>query len=68
MSQTERNTKINFVNNQIQISAYIYDNLRLGDDCTQNCPVMCSSIGTSKISNFPLVPNGKLIILRCPKI
>ena len=30
--------------------------------------VMCLSIGTPKIINFPFVPNGKLIILRCPKI
>ena len=30
--------------------------------------VMCLSIGTPKIINFPFVPNGKLIIFRCPKI
>ena len=30
--------------------------------------VMCLSIGTTKIINFPFVPNGKLIILRCQKI
>ena len=31
--------------------------------------VMCLSIGTrKKIINFPFVPNGKFIILRCPKI
>ena len=30
--------------------------------------LMCLSIGTPKIINFPFVPNGKLIILRCPKI
>ena len=29
---------------------------------------MCLSIGTPKIINFPFVPNGKLIIFRCPKI
>ena len=29
---------------------------------------MCLSIGTLKIINFPFVPNGKLIIFRCPKI
>ena len=28
--------------------------------------LMCLSIGTPK--NFPLVPNGKFIIFRCPKI
>ena len=26
------------------------------------------SSGTPKIINFPFVPNGKLIIFRCPKI
>ena len=30
--------------------------------------LMCSSIGTPKIINFPFVPNGKFIIFRCPKI
>ena len=30
--------------------------------------VMFLSIGTPKIINFPFVPNGKFIILRCPKI
>ena len=30
--------------------------------------VMCLSIGTPKTINFPFVPNGKLIIFRCPKI
>ena len=30
--------------------------------------LMCLSIGTPKIINFPFVPNGKLIIFRCPKI
>ena len=29
---------------------------------------MCLSIGAPKIIHFPFVPNGKLIILRCPKI
>ena len=29
---------------------------------------MCLSIGTPKIINFPIVPNGKFIIFRCPKI
>ena len=29
--------------------------------------VMCLSIGTSKIINFPFVPNGKFIIFRYPK-
>ena len=29
---------------------------------------MCFSVGTPKIINFPLVPNGKLIIFKCPKI
>ena len=28
--------------------------------------VMCLSIGTPKIINFPFVPNGKFIIFRCP--
>ena len=30
--------------------------------------VMCLSIGTLKILNFPFVPNGKFIVFRCPKI
>ena len=30
--------------------------------------VMCLSIGTPKIINFPFVPNGQLIIFRCPNI
>ena len=30
--------------------------------------VLCLSIGTPKIINFPFVPNGKLDIYRCPKI
>ena len=30
--------------------------------------LMCLSIGTPKIMNFPFVPNGKFIIFRCPKI
>ena len=30
--------------------------------------LMCLSIGTPKIINFPFVPNGKFIIFRCPKI
>ena len=29
---------------------------------------MCLGIGTPKINNFPFVPNGKLIVFRCPKI
>ena len=29
--------------------------------------LMCLSIGTPKIINFPFVPNGKFIIFRCPK-
>ena len=33
-----------------------------------SCTVMCLSIGTPKIINFPFVPNGKFIIFRCPKI
>ena len=33
-----------------------------------NVTVMCLSIGTPKIINFPFVPNGKSIIFRCPKI
>ena len=28
----------------------------------------CLSIRTPKTINFPFVPNGKLIIFRCPKI
>ena len=28
---------------------------------------MCLSIGTPKKINFPFVPNGKFIILKCPK-
>ena len=34
----------------------------------KNDTVMCLSIGTPKITNFPFVPNGKLIIFRCPRI
>ena len=30
--------------------------------------VMCLSIGTPKIIDFPFVPNGKLMIFRCPNI
>ena len=30
--------------------------------------VMCLSIGTRKNNNFPFVPNGKFIIVRCLKI
>ena len=30
--------------------------------------VMCLSIGTPKIINFPFFSNAKLIIIRCPKI
>ena len=30
--------------------------------------VMCFSIGTPKIIDFPFVRNGKFIIFRCPKI
>ena len=33
-----------------------------------NGTVMCLSIGTPKIINFPFVPNVKFIIFRCPKI
>ena len=29
---------------------------------------MCLNIGTPKLINFPFVPDGKLIIFRCPKI
>ena len=28
----------------------------------------CLSIGTSRIINFPFVPNGKLMVFRCPNI
>ena len=28
--------------------------------------IMCLSIGTPKIINFPFVPNGKFVIFRCP--
>ena len=35
---------------------------------TDGYTVMCLSIGTPEIINFPFVPNGKLIIFRCPKI
>ena len=30
--------------------------------------VMCLSIGTPENNKFSIVPNGKLIIFRCPKI
>ena len=30
--------------------------------------LMCFSIGTPKIINFPFVPDGKFIVFRCPKI
>ena len=30
--------------------------------------IMCLSIGTPKNDKFSIVPNGKLIIFRCPKI
>ena len=30
--------------------------------------VMCFSIGTPKIIDFPFVSDGKFIIFRCPKI
>ena len=30
--------------------------------------IVCLSTGTPKIINFPFVPNGKFIIIRCPKI
>ena len=29
---------------------------------------MCLSIGTPKTINFPFVPNGKLIVFRCPEM
>ena len=32
------------------------------------CTVMCLSIGTPKIINFPFGTNGKLMVFRCPKI
>ena len=35
---------------------------------TPKTTLMCLSIGTPKIINFPFVPNGKFIIFRCPKI
>ena len=28
----------------------------------------CLSIGTPKTINFPFVPNGKLMVFRCPNI
>ena len=28
----------------------------------------CLNIGTPKINNFPFVPNGKLMVFRCPRI
>ena len=30
--------------------------------------IMCISIGTPNIINFPFAPNVKLIIFRCPKV
>ena len=32
----------------------------------ENYTIMCLSIGTPKIINFPFVLNGKFIIFRCP--
>ena len=32
------------------------------------CTLKCCSIGTPKTINFPFVPNGKLLIFRCPII
>ena len=28
----------------------------------------CLSIGTPNINNFPFVPNGKLMVFKCPSI
>ena len=34
----------------------------------QTITLKCLNIGTSKTINFPFVPNGKLMIFRCPNI
>ena len=45
------------------------DNLRVIFHITPlKYTLMCLSIGTPKIINFPFVPNGKFITLKCPKI
>ena len=36
--------------------------------CQKPNTLKCLSIGTPKTINFPFVPNGKLIDLRCPNI
>ena len=35
---------------------------------SKSSTLMCSGIGTPKTINFPFVPNGKLIVFRCPNI
>ena len=34
----------------------------------QYLPLKSLSIGTPKTVNFPFVPNGKLMVFRCPNI
>ena len=46
----------------------MYFKIPLFDLLRAVCTVMCLSIGTPKIINFPFVSNGKFIIFRCPKI
>ena len=48
-------------------------NVFWSSNCMSHCKekrstVMCFCIGTPKIIDFPFVPNGKLIIFRCPKM
>ena len=53
------------------LGAYSDNENESGDSDPSITPVvtlMCLSIGTPKIINFPFVPNGKFIIFRCPKI
>ena len=42
--------------------------LAVNNTLKMNGTLMCLSIGTPKIINFPFVPNGKFIIFRCPEI
>ena len=35
---------------------------------TKETTLKCLNIGTPKTINFPFVPNGKLMIFRCPNI
>ena len=52
----------------VDSSCFMYSDIKCKRLNTFYSTLKCLKIGTPKIINFPFVPNGKLMVFRCPKI